>query len=55
MICVRCNENFEIPNSPYAHFSTICYKCREKEPENIFDQNRYNSNPLKYMNMEIKQ
>lgn len=46
MKCVRCNSEYEIPNSPYAHFSTICFECRDKEPETIFDQQKYISNLL---------
>jgi len=39
-ICVRCSKEFEQFNHPMANFFSICFECREKEPETIFDQHK---------------
>jgi hypothetical protein len=53
--CVRCSKGFDQSNNhPLSHFSTIFYECKKLSQETIFDQQKYNSNPLKYMNLEIK-
>lgn len=54
MNCVRCNNEFDNPSHPMAHFSTICFSCRKESPETIDDQQKHNFNIYSKYNMEYK-